>query len=151
MQKRKFNYEKRKYFRGHRTRTPFLMRTVLAYPEIGKLFFLWNKPKNIFPGHSGIQPKFKNILVPLNNCYIFHLSLVSVPLPKGRLFSYVDTHRHRLGPNYHQIPVNCPFAARPAHYLRDGPMTIDDNQGMAGYVALALVSSRSVCIRLAQE
>jgi catalase len=50
---------------------------------------------------------------------------------QGRLFSYVDTHRHRLGPNYHQVPVNCPFAARPAHYLRDGPMTIDGNQGQA--------------------
>ena len=97
------------------------------------------------------NPSSKIFWYPLNNCNIFHLLLASVPLPKGRLFSYVDTHRHRLGPNYHQIPVNCPFAARPAHYLRDGPMTIDDNQGMAGYVALALVSSRSVRIRLAQE
>jgi len=34
----------------------------------------------------------------------------SLPL-KGRLFSYVDTHRHRLGPNYHQIPVNCEESA----------------------------------------
>lgn len=28
---------------------------------------------------------------------------------QGRLFSYADTHRHRLGANYLQIPVNCPF------------------------------------------
>ena len=29
--------------------------------------------------------------------------------PKGRLFSYDDTARYRLGPNYKQIPVNCPY------------------------------------------
>ncbi|WAR08887.1 CATA-like protein [Mya arenaria] len=32
---------------------------------------------------------------------------------QGRLFSYSDTHRHRLGSNYLQIPVNCPYNARP--------------------------------------
>ncbi|XP_076063680.1 catalase isoform X2 [Oratosquilla oratoria] len=50
---------------------------------------------------------------------------------QGRLFSYNDTHRHRLGPNYMQIPVNCPFRARMANYQRDGPMTINDNQAGA--------------------
>ncbi|XP_064571525.1 catalase [Zonotrichia leucophrys gambelii] len=50
---------------------------------------------------------------------------------QGRLFSYPDTHRHRLGPNYLQIPVNCPFRARVANYQRDGPMTVSDNQGGA--------------------
>merc|ERR1712140_38797 len=39
---------------------------------------------------------------------------------QGRLFSYSDTHRHRLGANYQQIPVNCPFAARAKNYQRDG-------------------------------
>ncbi|MPC50492.1 Catalase [Portunus trituberculatus] len=47
---------------------------------------------------------------------------------QGRLFSYNDTHRHRLGANYHQIPVNCPYRARPKNYQRDGPMTVNDNQ-----------------------
>ena len=28
---------------------------------------------------------------------------------QGRLFSYNDTHRHRLGTNFDQIPVNCPY------------------------------------------
>ena len=32
---------------------------------------------------------------------------------QGRLFSYNDTHRHRLGANFDQIPVNCPFRAKP--------------------------------------
>lgn len=47
---------------------------------------------------------------------------------QARLFSYSDTHRHRLGVNYQSIPVNCPFASKPRHYQRDGPMTVDGNQ-----------------------
>ncbi|CAB1430132.1 unnamed protein product [Pleuronectes platessa] len=50
---------------------------------------------------------------------------------QGRLFSYPDTHRHRLGANYLQIPVNCPFRTRVANYQRDGPMCMFDNQGGA--------------------
>lgn len=47
---------------------------------------------------------------------------------QGRLFSYGDTQRYRLGVNYHQIPVN---AARcPVHsYHRDGAMRVDGNYG----------------------
>jgi len=48
---------------------------------------------------------------------------------QGRLFSYADTHRHRLGANYLQIPVNCPYKAR--NYQRDGPQTFTDNQAGA--------------------
>lgn len=50
---------------------------------------------------------------------------------QGRLFSYADTHRHRLGANYHQIPVNCPYSTKPRNYQRDGPMAVDRNQGGA--------------------
>jgi len=49
---------------------------------------------------------------------------------QGRLFSYADTHRHRLGANYAQIPVNCPFA-KPRTYQRDGPLSQDLHQGGA--------------------
>lgn len=49
---------------------------------------------------------------------------------QGRLFSYEDTHRHRLGANFLQIPVNCPFA-QPRNYQRDGPQATGDNQGGA--------------------
>jgi catalase len=39
----------------------------------------------------------------------------------GRMFSYPDTHRYRIGPNYKQLPVNAPRA--PVHtYEIDGPM-----------------------------
>jgi len=47
---------------------------------------------------------------------------------QGRLFSYPDTHRHRLGPNYHQIPINAP-TSRVSNHQRDGFMTVNGNQG----------------------
>lgn len=50
---------------------------------------------------------------------------------QGRLFSYPDTHRHRLGPNYTQIPVNRPLNAQIAHYQRDGLMCVNGNFGSA--------------------
>ena len=43
---------------------------------------------------------------------------------QGRLFSYHDTHRHRLGPNYHLLPVNAPKAAPMDSYQRDGAMRL---------------------------
>jgi catalase len=46
----------------------------------------------------------------------------------GRIFSYPDTHRHRLGGNFEMIPVNCPYKARVSHNHRDGPMQVQ-NQG----------------------
>jgi catalase len=47
---------------------------------------------------------------------------------QGRLFSYGDTHRYRLGINHHQIPVNAPRCPV-AHYHRDGAMRVDGNFG----------------------
>jgi catalase len=46
---------------------------------------------------------------------------------QARLFSYPDTHRHRLGANYQQIPVNRPMQSAVNNYQRDGPMTVTDN------------------------
>jgi len=47
---------------------------------------------------------------------------------QGRLFSYADTHRHRLGVNYQSIPVNCPYATKVNNFQRDGPARVDGNQ-----------------------
>ena len=47
---------------------------------------------------------------------------------QGRLFSYGDAQRYRLGVNHNLIPVNrprCPFHS----YHRDGQMRTDDNYG----------------------
>lgn len=46
----------------------------------------------------------------------------------GRILSYRDAHRYRLGTNYEQLPVNrCPFAVN--NYERDGAMRLDGNGG----------------------
>jgi catalase len=46
---------------------------------------------------------------------------------QARVFSYHDTHIHRLGPNYHLIPVNAPKNAPENSYQRDGFMRVDAN------------------------
>jgi len=47
---------------------------------------------------------------------------------QGRLFSYGDAQRYRLGVNHHQIPVNAPRC--PVNiYHRDGAMRVDGNHG----------------------
>lgn len=49
---------------------------------------------------------------------------------QGRLFSYGDAHRYRLGVNHHQIPVNSPKGvACPHAFHRDGMMRVDGNLG----------------------
>jgi len=48
---------------------------------------------------------------------------------QARLFSYHDTHIHRLGPNYHMLPVNAPKNAPENSYQRDGFMRFDTNGG----------------------
>lgn len=47
---------------------------------------------------------------------------------QGRLLSYPDAQRYRLGVNFEQIPVNrCPYEVN--NYHRDGQMRIDENGG----------------------
>jgi catalase len=50
-------------------------------------------------------------------------------LLQGRLFSYGDTQRYRLGVNHHQIPVNAPRVPNPHSFHRDGAMRTDGNLG----------------------
>lgn len=90
--------------------------------EIGKLVLNRN-PENYFaeteqsafsPSHMvpGIEPSPDRML-------------------QGRLFSYPDTHRHRLGTNYTQIPINQPYCAKLNNHQRDGAMTVNGNFGSA--------------------
>lgn len=53
-------------------------------------------------------------------------------LLQGRLFSYPDTQRHRLGPNYLNIPINCPYAPV-RNYQRDGFMQTKQNPSPINY------------------
>jgi len=92
---------------------PFDLTKVWSHADfplipVGKLVLNKN-PKNYFaeveqlafsPAHlvPGIEPSPDKML-------------------QGRLFSYSDTHRHRLGANYLQIPVNCPYRTSVKYYL----------------------------------
>ncbi len=53
-------------------------------------------------------------------------------LLQGRLFSYVDTQHHRLGPNNQQLPVNQPHAAVRNHN-QDGLMSLIEQSGDVNY------------------
>jgi len=53
-------------------------------------------------------------------------------LLQGRLFSYPDTQRYRLGANYLQIPVNCPYAPVRNHQ-RDGLMNVKQDPSPVNY------------------
>lgn len=94
------------------------------YPpiQVGKLV-LDKNPTNYFadveqiafsPAHlvPGIEPSPDKMLI-------------------GRMFSYGDTHRHRLGANYLQLPVNCPYSVK--NYQRDGPQTFNNQGGGPNY------------------
>ena len=97
------------------------------YPliPVGKLV-LDRNPENYFadveqlafdPAHmpSGIEPSADKML-------------------QGRLFAYGDTHRHRLGPNHLQLPVNCPYKTISAmNYQRDGLMSLCNQGGAPNY------------------
>ncbi len=62
----------------------------------------------------------------------FRFSLSYFEISQGRLFSYGDTHLHRLGTNYLLIPVNNPETntnVKVCTYQRDGPMQVGNNHG----------------------
>ncbi|GMK54104.1 hypothetical protein CspeluHIS016_0106900 [Cutaneotrichosporon spelunceum] len=58
------------------------------------------------------------------------------PVLQSRLFSYPDTHRHRLGTNYQQLPVNLPRTAYPVgNFQRDGAMAFFNQGGRPNYLS----------------
>ncbi len=90
------------------------------YPLIDVGYFELNKnPENYFADveQSAFNP---TNIVP-------GISFSPDKMLQGRLFSYGDAQRYRLGINHHQIPVNasrCPFLNM---FHRDGPMRVDGN------------------------
>ncbi|MFI2238904.1 catalase [Streptomyces chrestomyceticus] len=50
----------------------------------------------------------------------------------GRLFSYPDTHRYRIGPNYAQLPPNRPHSVV-SSYAKDGPMRYEPSSAARPY------------------
>ncbi|RWA09189.1 hypothetical protein EKO27_g5906 [Xylaria grammica] len=58
------------------------------------------------------------------------------PVLQSRLFSYDDTHRHRVGPNYQQLPVNAPRTAYQfGNFQRDGPMAFYNQGARPNYLS----------------
>ena len=55
------------------------------------------------------------------------ITISSDKMLQARVYSYHDTHIHRLGPNYHQITVNASRHAPENNYQRDGFMRVDAN------------------------
>ena len=53
-------------------------------------------------------------------------------LLQGRLFSYSDTQRYRIGTNYLQLPINCPYA-QVSNYQRDGAMPFKQQNAHIDY------------------
>ncbi|MGF0116506.1 catalase [Promicromonospora sp. Marseille-Q5078] len=45
----------------------------------------------------------------------------------ARVFAYNDAHRHRIGANFNQLPVNQPHAAPVANYMHEGAMQYQFN------------------------
>jgi len=58
------------------------------------------------------------------------------PVLQSRLFSYPDTHRHRVGANYQQLPVNAPRVPyRMANFQRDGQMAFYNQGSRPNYLS----------------
>jgi catalase len=58
------------------------------------------------------------------------------PVLQSRLFSYPDAHRHRVGVNYQQLPVNAPRVNyRFANFQRDGSMAFFNQGTRSNYLS----------------
>lgn len=58
------------------------------------------------------------------------------PVLQSRLFSYPDTHRHRIGVNYQQLPVNAPRTGfKFGNFQRDGGMAFFNQGARPNYLS----------------
>jgi len=58
------------------------------------------------------------------------------PVLQSRLFSYPDTHRHRIGVNYQQLPVNAPRNGyKMGNFQRDGAMAFFNQGARPNYLS----------------
>jgi catalase len=64
-------------------------------------------------------------------------------LLQGRTFSYADTQRHRLGPNYLQIPINRP-TVEVNNSQRDGSMQLGEYSGPVNYEPASIAGGSPV-------
>jgi catalase len=58
------------------------------------------------------------------------------PVLQSRLFSYSDTHRHRIGVNYQQLPVNAPRTGfKTGDFRQDGQMAFYNQGACPNYLS----------------
>ena len=58
------------------------------------------------------------------------------PVLQSRLFSYADTHRHRVGTNYQQLPINSTRTShKVANFQRDGAMAFYNQGSRPNYLS----------------
>ena len=58
------------------------------------------------------------------------------PVLQSRLFSYSDTHCHRIGVNYQQLPVNAPRTGfKTGNFRRDGQMALYNQGARPNYLS----------------
>lgn len=58
------------------------------------------------------------------------------PVLQSRLFSYSDTHRHRIGVNYQRLPVNAPRTGfKTGNFQRDGQMAFYNQSALPNYLS----------------
>lgn len=95
--------------------------------EVGR-FTLTENPKNYFAEVEQVAFNPSN-LVP-------GIEPSSDPVLQSRLFSYPDSHRHRIGANYEQLPVNASKTAhRHANFQRDGNMAFYNQGSRPNYLS----------------
>ncbi len=63
-------------------------------------------------------------------------------LLQGRLFSYFDTQRYRVGPNFQQLPINRPVA-KAANYNQNGALSARGQNSEVNYQPRAPMGSPS--------
>lgn len=91
--------------------------------KVGKLV-LTDPPSDFFEESEQVAFSPGNLVpgVEASNCKLL----------QGRLFSYSDTQRHRLGPNFAQLPINKPKVSV-NNNQRDGNMDYERNKGKVNY------------------
>ncbi len=104
--------------------TKIIPEEVLAVRPIGRMV-LDRYPDNFFAETEQVAFCPGNIVPGLD--------FTNDPLLQGRLFSYLDTQKSRLGTaNFHQLPINAPKCPV-MNFQRDGQMQMNVPKGRANY------------------
>ncbi|HBX22166.1 MAG TPA: catalase [Desulfotomaculum sp.] len=110
--------ERRMHAKGSGAYGTFTVTHDITKYTIAKIFSAIGKQTDMFVRFSTVAPAS---VVP-------GIGFSPDKMLQGRLFSYGDAQRYRLGVNHHQIPVNaarCPVNS----YHRDGQMRVNNNAG----------------------